>query len=582
MTNDPRRGITLIDLIISISIVALLFGGIYVVYISIESSIAGAGIRTAAVAAINNELEIVRNLPYESVGTVGGIPAGVIPQTQTVTEGNYLFSLQTTVLNIDDPYDSSPSSSPVADYKLVDITATCSQCADTVPVEITTTVAPTRLAQGTPYGSIFINAMDASGLSVADATVRVVNASVTPSVDLTDTTNASGVLKLIGVPTSTQGYGIFISKPGYSSAQTYPPGAAGNPNPVQPDITVATATVSQVTLAIDHVSALDVATVDDRCNAVASQPFTVTGQRLIGTNPNVFAFSTSTQTSSSGTAVLANLAWDTYTLVFGGTGFDLAGTIPLDPVVLPPSTTQPFAFVLAPAADPSLLVTVKDAMTGAGIPQAQVGLVNGGTSFGLTTDHAVFSETDWSGGNYAAQNGLVNATVPGVIMLLANASSSYPTSTLGWLESNTFDVGGTSSTFNTLSWSPSSQPAGTLAEFQVAGNNDNATWNFIGPDGTSATYFTAAPAALPAALAGDRYFRYKVFMGTTNPSFTPSVTGVTVDFAANCVPPSQALFTNIPQATYSFSATATGYAQATGTVTVGAGEQSTTILMTPN
>ncbi len=582
MTNDPRRGITLIDLIISISIIALLFGGIYVVYISIESSISGAAVRTAAVAAIDNELEIVRNLPYEDVGTIGGIPAGVIPQAQTVSQGNYLFSLQTTVLNIDDPYDTSPSSSPVADYKLVDITAACLQCGNAAAVEITTTVAPTRLAQGTPYGSIFINAMNASGLPVADATVQVVNASVTPSVDLTDTTNASGVLKLIGVPTSTQGYGIFISKPGYTVAQTYPPGGAGNPNPVQPDITVATATVSQVTLAIDRVSALDVATEDDRCNAVASQPFSAMGQRIIGTNPNVLAFSTTTQTSSSGTAVLADLAWDTYTLAFGGTGFDLAGTIPLDPVILPPNTAQPFAFILAPAADPSLLVTVKDAMTGAGIPQAQVGLVNGGTSFTLTTDHAFISQSDWSGGAYAAQNGGIDASSPGVITLLANASSSYPTSTLDWLESNTFDVGGASSTFNALSWVPISQPAGTFVEFQVAADNDNATWNFVGPDGTSATYFTASPAVLPASLAGNRYFRYKVFMETGSPSLTPSVSGVTLDFAANCVPPAQALFTNLPQATYSLSVAASGYAQATGTVAVGAGEQSTTILMTPN
>jgi hypothetical protein len=578
--HPPRNGTTLIDLVLSMAIIALLFGGVYLVYFSIETAVANVGVRTAATEAINNEIEMVRNLPYGSVGTVGGIPPGVIPQVQSVTQGNFTFSLQTTVLNIDDPYDTSPSSTPVADYKLLDITASCPLCEKFVPIEITTTVAPSLLAEGTDYGSIFIYAIDANGLPVANASIRVVNASVTPSIDLTDTTNASGILKLIGVPTSSQGYEIFASKTGYSSAQTYPPGGAGNPNPVQPDITVATETVSNVTFAIDQVSTLTVTTEDDRCNAVGSEPFSIQGTKLIGTSPDVLKFSTSSTTSASGTAVFDNMEWDTYFVSLTDPSENVAGTIPFSPITLDPSSTQTFAFILQSAANPSLLVSVADASTGAAIPNANVTLTGTGVNKTLVTDHATFSQSDWSGGQFSSQTGGIDTSQAGTITLLTNASGTYTTSTISSLISNTFDVGGSSSTFNTISWDPATEPQNTTLEFQVAANNDNATWDFVGPDGTPGTFFTAS-STLPATLAGNRYFRYEVFMSTQDPNATPALDDITVDFSANCVPPAQVLFPSLPQETYNIDVTAPNYLEATGTVSVGAGATTTTVTMTP-
>ncbi len=573
-----RNGTTLIDLVMSMAIIALLFGGVYLVFFSIETAVGNISVRAAATVAINNEIETIRNLPYASVGTVNGIPSGIIPQTQTVADGNFSFILQTTVLNIDDPYDQSPSSTPVADYKLVDITASCPLCTNFVPVEVTTTVAPSLLAQGTVYGSIFIYAIDANGIPLENATIRIVNASVTPTVDLTDTTNASGVLKLIGVPTSSQGYQIFASKSGYSNEQTYPVGAAGNPNPTLPNITVASQTVSNVTFSIDRVSSLAVTTVNNRCVPVGSEPFFMQGSKLIGTSPNVYKFATSSATNASGTVTFSSIEWDTYSLSLNDASENLAGTVPFSPLTINPSSTAAFEFIIQPAANPSLLATVIDSASGAGIENANVAISKAGVNQTLTTDHAVFSQSDWSGGQYATQDGGIDVSQAGVIELLANASSSYSTSTTDWLVSKTFDVGGTSSTFNAITWSPMVQPSNTTLEFQVAANNDNVTWNFIGPDGTSGTYFTAST-TLPASLSGDRYFRYEVFMNTQDPSVTPQLTNVAFDFTANCVPPAQVLFTSLPQGTYSFDASAANYYDATGTVSVGAGTQSTTISM---
>jgi hypothetical protein len=576
-----RRGTSLIDLLISIAIIAILFGGIYLVYFSLVTAIANISVRTAATSAIQAEMETIRNLPYASVGTVGGVPAGIIPQSQVVAVGQYTFALNTTIRNIDDPFDGTlngtPQDTSPLDYKEVAVQATCPFCSNYVAVTVTTTVAPKNLESAPTNGSLFLYAVDANGNPVSGATMQVTNASVTPSINLTDTTNASGVLELVGVPTSTEDYHIVATKAGYSTDQTYPPGAPANPNPLKPDATVLAQSVTSVTFAIDRVSTVSVVSSDNRCAPVASVPFAMQGAKLIGTNPSVFKLATTSATGAGGTITMSNVEWDSYTFALNGGVNDLAGTIPLNPLIVNPNTSSTFRLVVQPAADPSLLVTVLDTATGAGIPGADVTLTKSGFSASLTTNHAFIMQSDWSGGQYSSQSGGVSAA--GELTLLANASGTYNTNTNDWLASNTFDLGGQNSTLYGLSWSPASEPAGTSAEFQLAANNDDATWNYVGPDGTAGSYFTVSSSSIPASLSGNRYLRYKVFLNTNVTSTSPSVSYVSIEFTADCVPPAQALFTNLAQGAFTADVTAPNYYEASTTVAVGAGATSTTVYL---
>ena len=576
MMRTPSRGTSFIDLMVSIGIIAILFGGIYLVYFSLVTSAGNIGVRTAATAAIQSEIETIRNLPYSSVGTVGGVPAGVIPQEQVVTVGGYSFALQTVVLNIADPYDQTLE----ADYKQVAITATCPSCSSPVSITITTTVAANGLGFITQGGSLFINVLDANGHGIGQANVQILDASVTPSINLTDTTNNSGTLQLVGVPTSTQSYQITVTKPGYSTDETYPPGAASNPNPVNPNATVAAQTLTNISFSIDHTSTLSVVTTDDVCNTTGDEPFSLQGTKLIGTNPNVLKFTTTTETGSGGTVLFPSLEWDSYNLVLNDSARDIVGTMPLLPLTINPSSSASFQFVLRSAADPSLLVTAVDNASGAEVQNATVTISGNGPSQALAAGHAFVSQDDWSvSGEFSSQSGGIDTSAPGMLTLLTNASGTYNTGTNDWLRSNTFDLGGSSSTLYGISWKPASEPAGTSVQFQVAANNDNATWNFVGPDGTGATYFTNTPQALPTSLAGNRYVRYEVFLNTADPSSTPELDSVQMEFAANCVPPSQALFTNLAQGNYLVDVTAPNYAETTGTVSVQSGETFQTISM---
>lgn len=90
-------------------------------------------------------------------------------------------------------------------------------------------------------------------------------------------------------------------------------------------------------------------------------------------------------------------------------------------------------------------------------------------------------------------------------------------------------VGATPS-WSTLSWS-ASVPASTDLRFQAAASNSsNGPFNFVGPNGTGATFFTTSGASL-SQFNGQRYLRYRAFLSTTDSAATPTLNDATACFA---------------------------------------------------
>ena len=84
--------------------------------------------------------------------------------------------------------------------------------------------------------------------------------------------------------------------------------------------------------------------------------------------------------------------------------------------------------------------------------------------------------------------------------------------------------------WNSLSWN-ATVPANTTLQFQIAGSNNAAgPFNFIGPDGTAATFFTTSPATINNLVNGNRYLKYKAYLTTSDPAVSPTVNDVTVCF----------------------------------------------------
>ena len=104
--------------------------------------------------------------------------------------------------------------------------------------------------------------------------------------------------------------------------------------------------------------------------------------------------------------------------------------------------------------------------------------------------------------------------------------------------------------------------------FQIATNTDNATWNFPGPDGTDATYYTLSNTNINSVHTNDRYLRYKLFLQTVYPIVTPNISDIAVSFTSACVPPGQVAFRGLANGSYTLTVSKSGYQTATQNVTV--------------
>ncbi|PYQ49403.1 MAG: hypothetical protein DMF59_13725, partial [Acidobacteria bacterium] len=88
---------------------------------------------------------------------------------------------------------------------------------------------------------------------------------------------------------------------------------------------------------------------------------------------------------------------------------------------------------------------------------------------------------------------------------------------------------GGAATWSTLSWNGSTPPSTSL-KFQIASSNSAfGPFDFVGPDGTAATFFASSGASL-SQFNGKRYLRYTAYLATTNTAVTPTLNDATICF----------------------------------------------------
>lgn len=473
--------------------------------------------------------------------------------------------IKNTVRNVDDPYDGvlggSPNDTAPADYKIVESEISCVVCKfNFKPFFMTATVAPKGLEGASKNGALFINVFDASGQPIVGANVKIVNNSLNPTININDITNNNGVLQLVDIPTSTAAYEITVSKNGYSSEKTYPLAGADNPNPVKINSTVAEQQITTISFSIDKVSSLNFSAVDLMCQPVANVDFSISGAKLVGTVPDIFKYSTSSETGANGTKIFNNLEWDVYNLANLDSIYEPIGITPVLPITVNPNTSSSLKWIVQPIDSATLLVDIKD-QSGQTVEGATVNLTKSGYDKTMIAGQYSFSQTDWSGGNFSSQSGEIETENPAGEIALRQTAGIYPTST-EWLISNTFDLGVASTTFYNLDWQPISQSSSTgnnSLKFQIAANNDNSSWNFIGPDGTESSFYATSGVQINSNNNNNRYLRYKAYLRTENENFTPQLEEIKITFNSACVPAGQAFFNNLSGGTYTLTVQKSGY-----------------------
>src|SRR3989344_372323 len=263
----------------------------------------------------------------------------------------------------------------------------------------------------------------------------------------------------------------------------------------------------------------------------------------------------------------------------------MAGMSPLPPLAVLPDADQNIQLIMVPKMAGSLMVTVKDQATGLPLTDSLVTVDAGAGPISLTTGQGYFAQTDWSGGSgqeeftdptqYSIDDGNIDKSlVPGEVRLRDVFGLHQP---FGELASSIFDTGA-SSNFYQLTHLPLNQPLDTAppsVKLQFATANSTSSLssspNFLGPDGTAATFYTSTTTDINSAHNGNRYFRYKLMLSTASSSYTPTVSDARVTFTTSCTPPGQVLFQGLPDGIYGITVSHSGYLNSVDTASVNTG-----------
>jgi len=424
------RGVTFIDVVVGTALVVIIFMALVGVLRASLLVSSTAKAKAAATSLAENEMEYIRGLTYDNVGTVGGIPAGVIPQTQTQVLDGASYTERVLIEYVDDPADGSAGSDAngiTIDYKVVKVSVSYTLRGVTNTISLVSNFAPPGIESTNGGGTLQINVVNASGAAVPGATVTIVNASTSPAVNFTTFSNSSGIVYLPGAATSTQ-YQITATKAGYSTAQTYArAGANQNPNPGY--LTIVKNQTTTGTFAIDTFSTLNVSTLLASTTG-SSTPLggvflTFTGAKTIGSTgagapiPKTTAVIT---TDSLGNGALS-LEWDSYTPTV--TTYDIEDSCGLSPYALSPGSSTSVSLTLGTKTTNSIVVEVID---GSGNPVSSATVLLSKTGFS-SVSHSSSCGNAYFGGVSAAtysvavgQSGHSTSTYSGVAV---SGASTY-------------------------------------------------------------------------------------------------------------------------------------------------------------
>jgi type II secretory pathway pseudopilin PulG len=277
-----RTGFTLIETLVVIAITVLIFGALLLSFQFTLKIIANSRAQTIAVAVANDRMEYFRSLPYNEVGTVSGIPSGLIPQTSTSTINGIQFTERVLVEYVDDPADGLLTATTTdgngipADYKRVKIEISWNAYNEDKSIFIISNIVPRSIETTDGGGTVRVNVIDHNSVPLPGASVTLSNNTTTTTISVTKTSDINGTVLFSGAPAASN-YELVvtatISGETYSTAQTYA-ATTSNPNPSLAPFAVLEADISTLTMQIGALSDMDIVTYSAKSEVIDKELFT--------------------------------------------------------------------------------------------------------------------------------------------------------------------------------------------------------------------------------------------------------------------------------------------------------------------
>ena len=365
--KHQEKGQILISVLIGIAVFSIL---IHTVFTLIHSSFQLVGLNRARVTArhlAQEKIENIRNMHYDDIGTVGGIPPGIIEPAEEIERNNIKLTVNTSVVYIDDPFDGiAPADPEPEDYKRVRVEIFWEGLNQqrNKPIVFVTDVSPGMLTSSVG-GTLRILVYDAYGNPVPETNINIYSSSTDPIVDTNLQTNTQGEIILPGAEACNECYQITVTKTGFSSDRTYSETEVASPS--RPHATVILGQVTQVSFSIDQTASLGITSRGDRSNGfevLENVPVRIRGEKIIGYDSSgvpVYKYDQILSTNSTGELVLDDIEWDIYHISMPETSsYTIAGSNPIRPIPLTPNSNISLLFSAMPYSEHNLLVITKN------------------------------------------------------------------------------------------------------------------------------------------------------------------------------------------------------------------------------
>lgn len=394
--HEAMAGFSLVELTITLIVFVTIALAFITLFTSLVTSTIVARREAVGLSLATTQMEYLKSLPYDSLAVQGGsiYSTTLLPASFTKTLNGVKYTVTTSISYVDDAYDGcgsypnqtlkqlycrnyppptgapSPDLNP-ADYKIIHVQVTDPGGTDLADVDTEESARVAETASTT--GALFVSVIDDTGNPVSGATVTVANTTLTPNVNLSDSTDTNGNSIFYGLPPdSGTDYIITATKSGYSSLTTI--NASGTLQPTYPNQKILTQQSSYVTLTIKQQGtySLELEAVDTSGNPIPNLKIYAKGgyKKYTATSDtsyyydNVTPSDTRPTTDSGGLASLQNVVPGTYIFCgdtantnckVGSTTYYLAAAVPytsdnpLNPIVVPtydpsnpPATTYPY------------------------------------------------------------------------------------------------------------------------------------------------------------------------------------------------------------------------------------------------
>jgi len=251
-----QKGLTLIETMVGIFLTLVVFLGIFGAYQLGLKVIIQSRNKIVATQLANGEIEKIRNLPYGSVGIVGGFPSGSLSQFSASRQNNVDYQVERRVDYVVDALDGivSPADDCPNDYKKVEIKVSWSG-RFSGQVALITDMAPASLAEecSETGGILQVSVFDAAGAMVPSPLIEVKDQATNQVIKSATPLSGKHYFSL-----SPASYKVVVSKTGYSQERTF--GTEEVTTPEKPHPIVLEGELIPLSLNVDRLSTMAVLT----------------------------------------------------------------------------------------------------------------------------------------------------------------------------------------------------------------------------------------------------------------------------------------------------------------------------------